>query len=62
MTVPDGQCPVCGGTLTLDLTAAIEVPTYSEWRVVIRPRPAVVVFCDGCEWSWEVDMQGGNVQ
>jgi uncharacterized protein YbaR (Trm112 family) len=56
-------CPECGGALTVDRRADIEVPTYCARQtpqVQLRRRPAVVAFCNDCEFTIEIISKGAE--
>lgn len=51
----DVRCPACGSTVTIDDRATTPVPTWTPSGIVeVRERPAVVAFCDGCDWCHEI--------
>lgn len=62
-TASDGQnarCPKCGSSFTIDPTAEIEEVYHPGYHVVehgglpTRLRPAIVAFCNGCEYVHEI--------
>jgi hypothetical protein len=56
-------CPLCGGSITVDRDAQLEVLVAVPYHVLGDPIPtrlqrATVASCDGCEFAATVDARG----